>query len=325
MAPAENDYRSRRRCPTLQLLYATVFGEIAAEAGHCMIECDPVFGELFAAAFPRATICPLDAFGRGSREALAKADYQVSGAAMMNWLRSEHARFLRRPLGFSPRPETLAKFHRRLAALPPGPRVGVASGAGAHLIGAEVSDAVRDRRAMWQAICAGTPEAQFIEMRLAASADDRYRPIATDLARRAFSGRIAMPEDVAIDNYHLFDDATAPATLEALAALLASVDLLIAEDGPVWALAGLVGTPTWLICPFVPLGPQWLADAQGRSLWRPSVRLLHPQRLGDLGSIVGRVLEKISSQHSGAVDLSQMGQPAGPHWRTASLAVRTER
>jgi hypothetical protein len=94
-------------------------------------------------------------------------------------------------------------------------------------------------------------------------------------------------------------------------ALVASLDLVIAEDGPLWALAGLLGVRVWALCPAAPLAPRWLADADDQSLWRRNVQLIRPQRLSEL---VKPRHEKTSSAPGRAVDLSVMGGPVGPHW-----------
>jgi hypothetical protein len=287
-----------------QFLYATTFGEIIAEAGHCLIECDERIAGLFARAFPAATICPLDPF----EQTLGKlppqtADFHLAAVSAIKSLRSERARFLRRPPAFTPAPELHRRMQRRLAALPPGVRIGVARGDG------QTPSAARNSAAMWRSLFAAAPAVQFVDLRLAMP--DVWP---TGFLRSTICGSPPAGGNLAIDNLHDSADFAKTRHWDDIAALLAELDLVIAEDGPVWPLAGLLGVSTWVLCPHAPLGPQWLADAQGRSLWCPSVQIFHPKRLGDLGDLARQTIENLSRRYSGAVDLSEMGKPAGPHW-----------
>jgi len=84
------------------------------------------------------------------------------------------------------------------------------------------------------------------------------------------------------ENLHAFHDT---------AALIANLDLVITIDTAVAHLAGAMGTPTWLLLPFVP-DWRWLLERDD-SPWYPSMRLFRQPAPGDWGSVIERVQHEL--------------------------------
>ncbi len=95
------------------------------------------------------------------------------------------------------------------------------------------------------------------------------------------------------------------ADIDAFAAQVAAMDLVITIDNTTAHLAGALGVPTWLALPFA---PDWRwATRANRSLWYPSLRLLRQSLPRDWNSVIGQLHQALilgrSSHH----------QPINPH------------
>jgi tetratricopeptide (TPR) repeat protein len=75
------------------------------------------------------------------------------------------------------------------------------------------------------------------------------------------------------------------------AALIESLDLVIAIDTAVSHLAGAIGKPVWTLLPFVP-DWRWMLDRED-SPWYPTMRLFRQPALGDWRSVITKVVEEL--------------------------------
>ncbi len=86
------------------------------------------------------------------------------------------------------------------------------------------------------------------------------------------------------DDINDFDD---------LAAMIRACDLVISVDTAVAHMAGAVGTPVWVLLPYVP-DWRWMRERQD-SPWYPSARLIRQQRFGDWQGVLTTIAEALSS------------------------------
>jgi ADP-heptose:LPS heptosyltransferase len=75
------------------------------------------------------------------------------------------------------------------------------------------------------------------------------------------------------------------------AALISSLDLVIAVDTSVAHLAGALGKPVWLMVPFAP-DFRWLLDREDTP-WYPKMRLFRQSRAGDWDGVIARIGEAL--------------------------------
>jgi ADP-heptose:LPS heptosyltransferase len=77
------------------------------------------------------------------------------------------------------------------------------------------------------------------------------------------------------------------------AALIATLDLVVAVDTAVVHLAGAMGKPVWILLPFSP-DFRWLIE-RADSPWYPSARLFRQKRIGDWDDVIERVRDALNS------------------------------
>ena len=228
-----------------EILFASCFPDLMARAGHCVIECEPRLGSLFARSFPTATV---RGSARDDRTWLADApaiDTHVMLASLMHHLRPDIASFPAHDGYLVADPAARARFADRLAALGPGPKVGISwrSMRGSRF---HASYTALDE---WRDILR-LPGLQFVNLQY-----DGSGPEVTEVNDR-FGVRV-----------HDFADLDLLNDFEGLAALIATLDLVIAPGNTVNALGGALGAPVWLL----DLASNWGSFGTDRYPWFPSV------------------------------------------------------
>ena len=78
-----------------------------------------------------------------------------------------------------------------------------------------------------------------------------------------------------------------------LAAIVASLDLVITVDTMVAHLAGTLGRPVWTLLPFA-ADWRWMGEGADRP-WYGTMRLLRQTRPGDWAGVAGRVAEELTA------------------------------
>jgi hypothetical protein len=86
---------------------------------------------------------------------------------------------------------------------------------------------------------------------------------------------------------------TGPDALVDTAAVLAGVDLVVTNDGPIAHLAGALCVPTWVA---LPVGPDWRwLTGRADSPWYPSLRLFRQPRQGDWSDIFSAIAQSLQA------------------------------
>jgi len=106
-----------------------------------------------------------------------------------------------------------------------------------------------------------------------------------------------------IEGAGLIDPQDDPSTLEDMAALVRSMDLLITVDTSIAHLGGALGQSTWTMLSHA-ADWRWMTD-RGDSLWYPSMRLFRQPKRGDWDSViaeVGHELDRFLAQKRGLLN-----------------------
>jgi hypothetical protein len=233
------------------MIFAGMIPELSAAAAHLTVECEPRLVPLFARSFPGVEIIPRT---NPPHPATGAADLQIPAGSAARWLRGSLARF---PLSFPAGqgylradPERVAHWRERLAALGPGPRVGICWRSA-------LSSGLRARHCtslpQWGAVLTA-PGVHFVNLQY----DDCREELAE--ARGRFG--------VAI---HTLPDIDLKQQIDEVAALTTALDLVVTVGTAPACMAGALGVPVWLLA--LTSGGDCWTMGQHYCPWFPSMRL----------------------------------------------------
>jgi tetratricopeptide (TPR) repeat protein len=252
-----------------EILFASCYPDLIAQSSHCVIETEPRLEELFRRSFPRATV-----LGRQREAELAAVYPSVSWQApcgdLPYFYRASAAAFPDRPRYLAADPEKVDRWKRRLAALGPGPKIGISWRGGTARTRQEIRSAPLTH---WRPILA-LPGSQFISL--------QYGDCASDLeqARNALGVEL-----------HHWPEAIAD--YDETAALVSALDLVISVTTSVVHLAGALGRPVWILAN---AGPRWCYGLNGGRLpWYVTARLFQQRRLGIWDDVMSSVAERLAA------------------------------
>ncbi|HEX4327180.1 MAG TPA: tetratricopeptide repeat protein [Burkholderiales bacterium] len=257
-----------------EIMYASIYPELIAQARQVIICCQPHLVELFRASFPGVRVeaqlrADADAWTRRTADWLAGApavDYQIpfGSLARLRRRRAEdfpaHAGYLR---------AAAAKMQAWAAQLAQvqGLRVGICWAANP-----AIEDAVAARRSRKKSLTLqqlepllGVAQAGFVSLQTWEAAAQVSAAIPATRAR-------------------ILDASGGLADFSDTAALVMNLDLVITVDTSVAHLAGALGKPVWLLLPW---HADWRWHAAGnRSEWYPQARLYRQSAPGDWAPVV---------------------------------------
>ncbi len=252
-----------------EIMFASCLPDAIAAARHCVVECSPKLETLFRRSFPRAGV-----YAARPDKALpdsvlsAGVDVQCPIGSLPLSYRRNRADFPRHHGYLRADPESVAVWRTRLAALGPGPKVGISWQGGTH----------KSRRPV-----RSVPLAQWLPIVQSANAhfvDLQYTDGRAELdALRAASGV----------NVHGWEEVQTD--YEQTAALVAALDLVISVCTAVIHLGGALGRPVWVMAPF---SPEWRYGIAGEEMpWYPSVRVFRQPAYGDWDAVINQVAQSL--------------------------------
>jgi len=293
-----------------EIMFASIYPELIAEAGQVIICCQPHLAALFRDSFPGAHVqaqmrADADGWTRRPADWLAGApriDYQIPFASLGRLRRRTLADFPGQagnpsdgphgashhnpsdnPRGYlRPDPAKVAHWREQLSTLPghsglPGLRIGLCWSANPAM-----QDASAARRSRKKSLAPQQLEALF---------DVPGVAFVSLQTREAAAQLEAAPPRV---RARLFDASAGLNDFSDTAALIANLDLVISVDTSVAHLAGALGRPVWIALPWQP-DWRWHEGAD-TSEWYPSARLFRQAALGDWDGVLGRLREALSQR-----------------------------
>jgi tetratricopeptide (TPR) repeat protein len=263
-----------------EIMFASLLPEVIAIVRRCLIECEPRLVPLFARSFPEAEVfarlAPPDA-----RLLDRQIEVQASAGGLCRWRRRSRDDFPPPAPFLRAEPRALAEIRERYAALGPGPKVGLAWRSKTPLWGAIKSAPL----ALWEPILS-IPGVQWINL--------QYGDCAGDLAQVRARLGVTVHHDPEVDQM---------ADLDAFAAQVAALDLVVTTSNTTAHMAGALAVPCWVMLAHV---PDWRWQVAGeRPLWYARMRLYRQPVRGDWAGPIAEVAEALAERAGGAVDVHQ--------------------
>jgi len=227
-----------------EILYASLIPDLLTAGASVVIECAPRLVGVFQRSFPD---CLVHAYARsgdrfrpvheyGWLPQDPPVDYAIDGGSLPARLRPDHASYEHQRPYLSASPERVRRMEKKLAALPPGPRIGFAWRS---KIGDPFRNLFNTRLDDWRDLLTD-PKLQIVSMQYGTGWEQEITE-----ARQSFGSRLHVLDGVDMTND--FDD---------IFSLAASVDYLICPSSTlVWVGAGL-GKPVYQFA-LRPLFPQF--------------------------------------------------------------------
>jgi hypothetical protein len=254
-----------------ELMFASCMPDLIEAAGRVVIECDPRLAPLFRRSFPRATV--YGAPRTWEHEWLAGAgaiDLQVAAGSLPGRFRRRLADFPDRHSYLRADEARVRVYRERLAALGPGPKIGIAWRGGlmrtrqnVRSVPVELLGTLHVRR----------------DLRLVSL---QHGAADAELAQIASSG--AGPIE------HWPEVLSDP---DETAALMTALDVVVTVCSSVVHLGGALGVR---VVALVPSSPEWRYRRTGERMpWYPSVELLRQVRAGDWEPVLGKAVGRIGA------------------------------
>ncbi|WP_448191941.1 tetratricopeptide repeat protein [Azospirillum sp. sgz301742] len=229
-----------------EIMFGSCVPDLASTGARVTLECSPKLRPLFQRSFPGAQVV-----GPSDRPDPEREDFDVHLpiGSLPRLYRRSLTDFPSRKGFLIPDPERVAYWRGRLAALGPGPYVGMAWRSRVQTLSrshhyTQIED--------WEPILR-TPGVVLINM--------QYDDASAETARVREAFGVAPHTLPGIDMWNDLDD---------VAALLQALDLLLSVSVAVMSLAGGVGTPTWLLS-LENFG--WPSLGTDHFPWYPSIRV----------------------------------------------------
>lgn len=269
-----------------EVLFASCLADLIARAGQCVVLCEPRLEPLFRRSFPKAIV---HGFARRQdRQGMPVAeriDFQIPIGSLPLFFRPTRESFPRRERFIAANPGPAAAWKGRLEMLGPGLKIGVSWRAGGQPGERQMRTTALDRWAPLFRI----PGIQLINLQYGDCVDE-----------------LAEIERVSGAKVCDWPDADPLLDMDAFAAKIAALDLVVSVDNSTVHLAGALGVPTWALLAHAP-GWRWtLGDT--RSVWYSSVRLFRQPARGDWTSVfehITRLLSRITKSSDPAAALRE--------------------
>jgi hypothetical protein len=237
-----------------ELMFASCLPDLINSVDHCVIECESSLHSLFRRSFPRADFVPLadDYVLPEGNPWKIPLDAQIAFGSLPRHFRQSIDDFPMRKAYLVPEKDRVARWQTRLSSLGDAKKIGI----------------------LWNGIWTGeTPKQTSLPLQEVRNMMTRQQGATwINLQHGSHQNDVNQPRSIGVVP-QLFPEAF-KYDLDAMAALLVALDLVITPPGYVAHLAGALGVKTWLL---VPEGADWRHTidmaSEPRSVWHPSIKM----------------------------------------------------
>jgi tetratricopeptide (TPR) repeat protein len=254
-----------------EIMFASLFQEMLAQAGRCIIECDQRLAPIFRRSFANAVVLGIDRNASGWRKAagvethsLPAFDCWSPAGSLPRFLRTSAENFPQHQGYLRADPLKVARWRACLADLGPQPKIGISWRGGK----ATTRTVARSLTLDQLRVVLATESVQFVNL--------QYGDCREEI--RAFeqsSGIRIHHWQQAIDDY------------DETAALVSALDRVVSVCTAVIHLCGALNRPVWVMAPRV---AEWRYGYEGQSMiWYPSVRMYRQSEADAWEPVVAQV------------------------------------
>jgi tetratricopeptide (TPR) repeat protein len=251
-----------------ELMFASCLPDVIALARAVSFEVSSRLTGLMAASFPGATVF---AAGGGLTPDVAarQPEFEIPAGSLPALFRRSRAAFPAHQGYLHADPAAVEVWRLRLAALGPGPKVGVSWRGGT----ARTRQPLRSLQPADLAPVLQAPGIRCVNLQYGAGAGEL--------------GAYAASRGIAVAHWpEAIDD------LAHMAALICALDLVVSVCNTTIHLAGALGRPAWVLAPRV---PEWRYGIAGEEMpWYPSVHIFRQSRAGVWEEVVTRVATELA-------------------------------
>jgi len=254
-----------------EIMFASCFGDLMAQVGECIVECDPRLGRLFARSFQHARILDTRDPAGTTPPAAAGAVAQIAAGSLPELYRRSTQEFPRHSGYLRASAKSVAVWRERLAAVGPGMKVGLSWQGGAWKTRRALrSIPLADLKPLFDV--AGV---QFISL--------QYTECEAELSD------LTVAHGVTVQHWP-----EAIADCDETAGLVESLDLVISVTTSIVHLTGALGKPVWVL---VPTAAEWRYLRGGQTMpWYPSARIFRQTTPGAWSPVVSEVADALRGQ-----------------------------
>ena len=245
--------------------FAAMVPDLIDAGARVVLECEHRLVPLFGRSFPEAT-CVATETPPAAETMAGDIDFQVPSGNLGQWLRPDLDSFPGRESYLTADEDRAQALKDRYRDGGDDRLVGIAWISKNPEIGKDKSMALADWRPL-----AEIGGIRFVDLQYGDTADERAE----------FEQDTGTPiiHDDAIDQM---------ADMDAFAAQVAAMDLVISVSNTTVHVSGAMGVPTWVLLNTLPLCV-WMAEGED-SPWYPSIRLFRQSQAGEWADVIGRVV-----------------------------------
>jgi tetratricopeptide (TPR) repeat protein len=254
-----------------EIMFGSCVPDVAAQARHVILECDPKLEAIFRRSFAGCTVMSRQRTVANDwiTRVEPRPDLQVAAGSLARRFRRHQSDFPQRPF-LQADAAAVAAWKSGLDALGPGRKIGLSWRGGVGLTGKKRRSFSLEQLLPLLRI----PGVQFVNL--------QYTDVAEEIQtlEKRHSLRVHHWQE-AIDDY------------DQTAALVCALDGVLTVCTALVHLTGALGRPALVMVPF---GADWRYGGSGeRMVWYPSVRLVRQQHVGEWTDVLEEVSRRIRS------------------------------
>ena len=252
-----------------EIMFATMYHDLADQGADITIETEHRLHPLFSRSFPDFRVVERRTPPAPALQTAA-FDFQIAGGDLGGHLRPDAGHFERNRPYLKPDPDKAANFRHTYEEMAGGRRrIGISWRSGAEQAGLARSVPLRSLEPLLR-----RNDCWFVNL--------QYGDVTSELASLERETGIAVYGDPAVDPLH---------DLEAAAAQIAALDLVISAANTTVHMAGALGIPTWVLLSPTP-DWRWMTTGNG-SPWYPTLRLFRQMENTERATIISAVADAL--------------------------------